>query len=216
MKKLMQVDLSTLATPVEPKKRPYKKRKVEPPKEEEEKEEEEEERPVKGVKTIPPKKEKKPPTEKQLAARERMKQARLDKIAAVKAEKEKLEEEIRAKAEEVARKKAELAEKRRIRREEKKKMAPQLPVKTSEPGQAGKVDPPKPTISQTLAKIEEASKVEEPLETIVEEEEVPQTPEKPFIGFSPSIINAPKREDAQRFRNYPFGRAAPPAPPRFR
>lgn len=146
----MQVDLSAIATEVEPKKRTYKKRKVEPVVEEIE-----EERPTKGGKSIKslPVKEKKPPTEKQIAARERLKQARLEKIEKVKAEKARLDEEIRLKAEEVERKKAELAEKRRLKREEKKAAMPQLPVKTSEPGRTGDVEPPKPTISETLATV---------------------------------------------------------------
>lgn len=221
MKKLMQVDLSTIATPVEQKKRVYKKRKVE---------EVVEERPTQGGKSIKslPVKEKKPPTEKQLAARERLKQARLEKIEKVKAEKARLDEEIRLKAEEVAKKKAELAEKRRLKREEKRLQQPQLPVKTSDPGETGKVEPPKPTISETLAELNEIKNVEpiaidEPLKIgrtktpPVEVIENPNleylvTPKKAPINPTPE---APKREYYQRFRTYPFGKSVP-APNRFR
>ncbi len=221
MKKLMQVDLSTLATPVEVKKRTYKKRKIEVAKEEEV-----EERPTTSSKTLPVK-EKKPPTEKQLAARERMKQARLEKVAKVKAEKEALDEEIRKKAEEIERKKAELAERRRLKREEKKKAEPQKPVVTSEPGKSGDIEPPKPTIAEALASCSHPKAVEEAVAN-AEEEEDPLTPPTEVVD-NPNLTNlvtpkkkvsievpdAPKREYIQRFRTYPFGKAIPNAP-RFR
>lgn len=209
----MQVDLSTIATPVETKKRTNKKRKVET---------EEEARPAtsgKSIKSLPVK-EKKPPTEKQIAARERLKQARLEKIEHVKAERARLDEEIRLKAEELAKKKAEIAEKRRLKREEKKAAMPQLPVKTSDPGRTGDVEPPKPTISETLATVG----------TVAVEEEVerPKTPPTEIVdnpnlihlvtpgkAIPQSVPDAPKREYFQRFRTYPFGRSVPTTP-RFR
>ena len=221
----MQVDLSSLATPVEVKKRTYKKRKVEPVVEEEVLE-----RPTTSGKSLPVK-EKKPPTEKQLAAREKMKQARLEKIAKVKAEKEALDEEIRKKAEEIEKKKAELAERRRLKREEKKKSEPQKPVLTSDPGKSGDVAPPQPTIAESLASIskpktnveeeeeeeEEEVKAEDALTPPVEVVENPNlinlvTPKK---KVSIEVPDAPKREYTQRFRTYPFGKAIPAAP-RFR
>ena len=218
----MQVDLSSIATPVETKKRVYKKRKVE-----------EEPRPVEGgksIKSLPPK-EKKPPTEKQLAAREKLKQARLDKIVKVKEQKEQLDEQIRLKALEVENKKAELAEKRRLKREEKKVLMPQLPIKTSEPGRSGDVDPPKPTIAEALSKIgtvnvEEAVEEEpRPVEVLestnfVHHLVTPKKVDKEFHSEAPqeksrNVPDAPKREYYQRFRTYPFGKSIP-APPRFR
>jgi len=216
MKKLMQVDLSTIATPVETKKRVYKKRKVEV---------DEEERPTtsgKSIKSLPVK-EKKPPTEKQIAARERLKQARLEKIEKVKAERDRLDEEIRLKAEELAKKKAEIAEKRRLKREEKKAEMPQLPVKTSDPGKSGDVDPPKPTISETLASVgtvgtvaveEEVERLKTPPVEVVDNPNLVNlvTPRK---AIPQSVPDAPKREYFQRFRTYPFGRSVP-ATPRFR
>jgi len=152
MKKLMQVDLSSLATEVETKKRVYKKRKIVEGLEESV----EVERPEKGGKSIKsfPIKEKKPPTEKQLAAREKMRLARAAKIEQVKAEKAKLDEEIRLKEEEVLRKKEELAEKRRLKREEKKKEAVQKPVIQSQPGKTGEVEDRGPTISEALKTIQ--------------------------------------------------------------
>ncbi len=140
----MQVDLSSIATPVITKKRVYKKSKAEA------------ERPTEGGKSLSsyPVKEKKPPTEKQLAAREKLKVARLAKVEQVKAEKAKIDEEVRLKEEEIARKKKEIAEKRRLKREEKKKLEPLKPVVQSEPGKTGVVDDLGPTISQTLQNIQ--------------------------------------------------------------
>lgn len=185
MKKLMEVDLSSLAKPVETKKRVYKKRKVV-----EEPVEEVVEHPSKGGKSIKsfPVKEKKPPTEKQLAAREKMKLARAAKIEQVKAEKAKLDEEIRLKQEEVQRKKMELAEKRRLRREEKKALLPQTPVLQTPPYKPGNVENLGPSISQTLKAINlqhpppqpEPAENSTPLETIqevIEPSPVKETPQ---------------------------------------
>lgn len=222
MKKLMQVDLSSMATPVVTKKRVYKKRKVE----------EKEERPSEGGKSISsfPVKEKKPPTEKQLAAREKLKQARLAKIEQVKAEKARLDEEVRLKEEEIAKKKKELAEKRKLKREEKKKQEPQLPVVQSEPARTGQVEDKGPTISQVLQNMGTSSQnctpapPTSPLPEFrcgnenhnVEMETIPEEPSTPPSSQTGNIIpGAPKREYVQRFRPTPFGRAPPP-PPRFR
>lgn len=201
----MQVDLSK-ATPVETTKRTYKKRKVE---------DVVEERPVEGGKSIKslPVKEKKPPTEKQLAAREKMRLARLEKIAKVKEEKERLEEEIRLKAEEVEKKKIELAEKRRLRREEKKSEI-QLPAKQSNPGKVGTIDPVQPTFSEALSSMKP---LEEEKEEVVEEvvEVPPSSPVRQSVTFDPRLVMAPKRDYNQRFRSYPFGKSIPNQP-RFR
>lgn len=211
----MQVDLSSLATPVEPKKRVSKKRKAE--------EETVEERPVKGGKSIEsfPIKEKKAPTEKQLAAREKLRLARLEKIQKVKEEKEKLDAEVKKKQEEVELKKAELAERRRQRREEKKKLLPQLPLKTSEPGQTGKVENLGPTISEALSTISNQQEPAEPVQAIslepVPEEKAPETPKVSFqdLPVEPVAPNAPARTYDQRFRKFPFGKSIP-TKPRFR
>ena len=178
-----------------------------------------EDRPTKGGKSIKslPVKEKKPPSEKQLAAREKLRLARLEKIAAVKAEKAKLEDAIRLKSEEVERKKQELAEKRRLRREEKKKLLPQKPVQQSEPGKVGEVEDLGPSIGEALKSLE--VKAEEEVEEQVleeEEEEVsPESPKRPAATFDPRLVMAPKREYHQRFRSYPIGKSIP-AKPRFR
>lgn len=217
MKKLMQVDLSSLATEVQPKKRVYKKRKII-----EGLEEMEIERPETGGKSIKsfPIKEKKPPTEKQLAAREKMRLARIAKIEQVKAEKAKLDEEIRLKEEEVQRKKEELAERRRLKREEKKASLPQKPTVQSTPGQTGQVEDRGPTISQalqTIAPTEKTVEFEEELpneeELPLEEEAMPKSPKRQEHNLH--VPNAPKREYVQRFRSYPFGKSVP-TQPRFR
>lgn len=232
----MQVDLSSLATPVEPKKRVYKKRKIIEGLDESV----EVERPQKGGKSIKsfPVKEKKPPTEKQLAAREKMRLARAAKVEQIKAEKAKLDEEIRLKEEEVKRKKEELAERRRLKREEKKAAMPQKPVVKSELGKTGEVEDRGPTIAEALKDVgvknfrcgnentaqepiasnDIVEVVEEPLadvdpKTPVQMLEVPSTPTKPNVKFV--VPNAPKREYVQRFRSYPFGKSIP-AQPRFR
>ena len=225
MKKLMQVDLSSLATEVQPKKRVYKKRKII-----EGLEEKEIERPETGGKSIKsfPIKEKKPPTEKQLAAREKMRLARIAKIEQVKAEKAKLDEEIRLKEEEVQRKKEELAERRRLKREEKKASLPQKPSVQSTPGETGQVEDRGPTISQALQTIAPTEKVlqfrcgnEQPAqesrsqspEPQTEEETTPKSPQRQKHTLQ--VPNAPKREYVQRFRSYPFGKSVP-TQPRFR
>lgn len=228
MKKLMQVDLSSLATPVEPKKRVYKKRKVE--EKVEEKVEDVEERPTKGGKSIKsfPVKEKKPPTEKQLAAREKMRLARAAKIEQVKAEKAKLDEEIRLKEEEVQRKKAELAEKRRLKREEKKALLPQKPVIQTPPAQTGTVEDLGPSISETLKSLapkDPEPRILESIQETVEENnqepvqesfQEPQPPSTPIKSLAnQKVPDAPKREYAQRFRTFPFGKPLP-IKPRFR
>ena len=197
MKKLVQVDLATIdpAVTLEKKKRAYKKRKVEPV---------EEVREVVGQKSLPVK-VKKPLTEKQLAAIEKRKVTREGKVALLKAEKEKLDEEVRLKAEEVERKKQELAERRRLKREAKKAAEPQKPAIAAEPAQVGEVDC-KPTISEVLASMTP--------EQLGDFDPVDLTPTRSEEAQKPP--QAPKRDYVQRFRTYPFGKPAPPAAIRFR
>jgi hypothetical protein len=162
-----------------------------------------EERPVTGGKSVPEPKPKKPPTEKQLAARERMKLARQAKIAEVKAQKEKLEEEIRLKNEEIAKKKAEILEKRKKKREEerlKKAAEPQLPVSTSGPILKPEIVEKKPTIKETLTSINTKT-----LERVEDEEAVEEEPVTPKqVERFKQPPGAPRKH--QSFFYYPFGK----------
>lgn len=202
MKKLMQVDLASVATPVKVKPRKKTAKKVEVVEEEEE-----EERPVHASKSIKslPEKVKKPPSEKQLAARERMKAARILKLEEANEAKEKLAKDILEKQAEVDRKKAELSAKRKQKRDALRAIV--KPTITSGPIEAA--SPPEifPTISQALEKLKPAVKV------VTEDPRVIRsaTPEPCEMVRQPP--NAPKK--AVRFYNYPFGKNAI-IKPRFR
>jgi hypothetical protein len=123
---LHQVDLSSIAKPVKPR----KKKVVEEHVDETGDADIDEPKPY-ATKSLP-KKEKKPPTEKQLAARAKLKAAREQKLEESRLEKERIENEIKQKEEELAKKKAEQAEKRRLKREEKKNNEPLKPEIVSE------------------------------------------------------------------------------------
>lgn len=223
MKKLMQVDLASVATPVKVKPRKKVTKKVV--------EEKEEERPVhagKSIKSIP-EKVKKPPSEKQLAAREKMKAARILKLEAAKETKELLAKEILEKQVEVDRKKAELSAKRKQKREQLKVIV--TPTITSGPIEAASPPEIKPTISQVLETLKPV--IEDPrksLEPVIEDPRV-ITPTTPKLYASDSQVlepvkpvmeayemarqppNAPKK--TVRFFNYPYGKNIP-IQPRFR
>lgn len=192
MKKLMQVDLAAVATPVKSPAKVVKKKK-------------EEERPDiggKGLKSLPLK-IKKPPTEKQLAARERMKAARILKLEEAREAKEKLSKEIQDKKDEVLRKKAELVEKRKQKREERKAIV--TPTVTSGPVEAAEAPEVKPTISQVLQDIQPSVEPVTPLD-------FKKTPEPVTVAKTPLPGTPMKRA---RYFNYPYGKNIP-IPPRFR
>jgi len=115
-KTLMEVDLMKHATPVKRKRVKEKKVVVADPE------------PVTALENP---KEKKPRTEKQIAATEKMKKIREEKKAAEIAESEKIALQESEKKKELEKKKVALAEKRKLVRDEKKKEQVQTPVISS-------------------------------------------------------------------------------------
>ena len=118
-KTLMEVDLMKHATPVK-RKRATKEKKVEVAAPE----------PVTALESLKPK-EKKPRTEKQIAATEKMKKIRAEKKAPEVAESEKIVLQELEKNKKLEEKKAALTEKRKLAREEKKKEQVQTPAISS-------------------------------------------------------------------------------------
>lgn len=204
----MQVDLATVATPVIVKGKKKSTKKVV-----------EDERPVhaeKSIKSIP-EKVKKPPTEKQLAARERMKAARILKLEEAKEAKEKLEKEILDKQKQVDLKKAELLAKRKQKREQKRAIV--KPTITSGPNETAPPPVVNPTISEVLEELKPIATSEPRVVKIVEPTIIDPsrstTPEPVPMARSESQRppNAPIK--AVRYFNYPYGRNVP-IQPRFR
>jgi type IV secretory pathway VirB10-like protein len=190
-KVLHQVDLSSIAKPVKPK----KKKVVEPVEPVEEPVEEPKQYATKSL----PVKEKKPPTEKQLAARAKLKAAREKKLADDKAEKERIETEIKAKEEELARKKAEQAEKRRLKREEKKANAPLKPVVVSQVA----VQPEEPEVKLKLDDV-----IPKKVDTAYTST-VGGRPEKIYLAEHAAEPRPRIVHPEQRKRYYPFGLSVP-------
>jgi hypothetical protein len=187
-KLLHQVDLS-MAKPVKVKK-PRVKKVVE----EEVVEEVVEEVKPYATKTLPAK-VKKPPTEKQLAAREKLKNARLAKLEETRIEKERIENEIKAKEEELVKKKAEQTEKRRLKREEKKASIPLKPKVVSEVS----VQPDSPESRLKLADVLplKIGAADKKVEAVLISTEVSKPPKPPT-----------RKPDFIRKRYYPFGTSA--------
>jgi len=179
-KVLHQVDLSKLAKPVKSKKKVVEvveEEAVEP------------EKPY-ATKTLPAK-VKKEPTEKQLAARAKLKAAREKKLADDKLEKERIENEIKIKEEELNKKKADQAEKRRLKREEKKKNEPLKPIIVSEIA----VQPEEPEVKLKLSDV---------IPKKVEVREIVKEVDTSSVKPRPRIVHPEIRK-----RYYPFGLSVP-------
>ena len=175
-KVLHQVDLSKLAKPVK-----SKKKVIEPVIETAEPE-----KPYATKKL--PEKIKKEPTEKQLAARAKLKAAREKKLEDARIEKERVEAEIKQKEEELSRKKLAQAEKKRLKREEKKAIL--KPLVVSEIA----VQPEEPEIKLKLADVIPKKVVVETIKPI-----------EPVERQREQIIHRPD----PRKRYYPFGLSLP-------